>query len=199
MKSIQSDVVEPLVSPPPASYAVGHERAHALLVCEAEVEDLQRYPGTLPSRSGWAPDKALLVPDSSWVGFLVFGCMGNLKAAHCHHSEGRKLVKRTECVDAADVLIQGRDALTPNQAARSRYCTFADAFYGGTDPVRDVLAVCSIAFVVHRFRNIVNVKLGYGSLQICCLPNNGDSNAPICDGRWRDCDVLIDGVWPRAR
>lgn len=128
MESIQSDVVKHFISPPPASYTVGHERAHALLVCEAEVEDLQGYSGTLPSRSGWAPDKALLVPDISWVGLLVFSRMGNLKAAHCDLWEGRKLAKRIGCVDAAHVLIQGRDALTPDQATRSRYCRFAGAF-----------------------------------------------------------------------
>ena len=107
------------VSPPPGFYAVGHEQVHALLICETKVEDLQGYLGTLASRSGWTPDKALLVLDIAWIGLLIFSRMGDLKAAHRGHLGGCKLVNRTGRMYTAHALIQGRDALPLDQTARS--------------------------------------------------------------------------------
>ena len=128
------------------------------------------------------------------MGFSVFGRMRDLKATEGDLLEGCEPVKRTGRMGTAHVLIQGCDALPLDQAARSRYCTCTYTFCGSREAV---LAICSARLII-RCWDIVDVKLGYRSLQICRLPNNGGSNAPIFDDGRGDCDISVNGVWSRA-
>ena len=178
---------------PFGSYVVGDPVMQVLAIRETEVQDLHRYLGTLSSRGGGSPDETFLVLDISRMGLLLFCRMGKLKAAQCDFLWGCKLVKGTEWMDATHVLLQRRDAFPLDQAAKWLFCTFTDALRGGREAIRDTLTVCSTS-IVHRFSDVIYVKLGCSFLRICCLPNNRDLNAPIFKSGWRDCNVFVNRV-----